>query len=156
MSGGRPGEPLKRVPHSRQRSMSLARLSPLPRPLDPDLRAGFPAGALTLPLGVKGGNDPSSETGKHTMSEPRFPLGQIVATPGVIEEVHPADRQTCLARHAAGDWGDLDEDDRIENELSVMSGFRLLSAYHDRNGVKFWIITEADRSVTTFLLPSEY
>lgn len=136
--------------------MSLPRLSPLPRPLFPTGHAGFPVGALTLPLGVKGGNDPSSIPGKHTMSEPRFPLGQTVATPGTLEEVHHADIQACLARHAAGDWGDLDEDDRIENELAVMRGLRLFSAYHDRNGVKFYIITEWDRSVTTMLLPSEY
>ena len=90
------------------------------------------------------------------MSEPKFPLGQTVATPGALEEVHPADIQACIARHATGDWGDLDEDDRIENELAVMRGLRLFSVYHDRNGVKFYIITEWDRSVTTMLLPSEY
>jgi hypothetical protein len=90
------------------------------------------------------------------MKEPRFPLGQIFATPGVLEEVHPEDRLASLARHAAGDWGNLDEDDRIENELAVMRGFRLFSVYQDRNRVKFYLITEADRSATTFLLPSEY
>jgi hypothetical protein len=62
-----------------------------------------------------------------------------------------------LQRHVNGDWGDLSEDDRRENELSVREGFRILSAYIlPRTRVKLWIITEADRSVTTFLLPSEY
>jgi hypothetical protein len=55
-----------------------------------------------------------------------------------------------------GDWGDLDEEDRRENERSLEDGCRLLSAYHLRDGTKIWIITEADRSATTLLLPSEY
>jgi len=63
---------------------------------------------------------------------------------------------TFLARHVVGDWGDVDEDDRAENELSVREGFRVLSAYHLRDGTRIWIITEADRSSTTILLPSEY
>jgi hypothetical protein len=53
-------------------------------------------------------------------------------------------------------WGDVDEHDRRENELSLQHGWRLLSAYTLSTGVKFWILTEADRSVTTFLLPDEY
>ena len=61
-----------------------------------------------------------------------------------------------LERHLAGDWGDVDEHDRHENELSLQNGWRLLSAYTLSTGVKFWIITEADRSATTFLLPDEY
>ena len=61
-----------------------------------------------------------------------------------------------LFRHLAGDWGALDEDDRRENELSVREGFRILSAYTLSNGTKIWLIAEADRSATTFLLPKEY
>ena len=61
-----------------------------------------------------------------------------------------------LVRHIAGDWGDVDEHDRRENELSLIHGFRLLSAYTLYSGTKIWIITEADRSVTTVLLPEEY
>ena len=64
--------------------------------------------------------------------------------------------QTALKRHLRGDWGDLDKDDKTENELSLEKGFRLLSAYKGANGTKFWIITEADRSYTTVLLPSDY
>jgi len=61
-----------------------------------------------------------------------------------------------LARHGIGDWGDLDEEDRRENETSVIHGFRILSAYRLTTGVKIWVITGADRSATTLLLPSEY
>jgi len=61
-----------------------------------------------------------------------------------------------LRRHASGGWCDLDEHDGRENELSLAQGFRILSAYRDRSGTKFWIITEADRSVTTVLLPEDY
>jgi hypothetical protein len=55
-----------------------------------------------------------------------------------------------------GDWGDVNEQDRQENELSLQKGFRLFSVYHSTQGVKFWIITEANRSATTVLLPQEY
>ncbi len=55
-----------------------------------------------------------------------------------------------------GDWGDLDDEDKKENELSVKQGFRILSAYNLENGEKVWVITEWDRSVTTILLPEEY
>lgn len=92
------------------------------------------------------------------MTIARFPLGRIVATPGALtalEEVadNPA---SFLRRHVTGDWGDLDEHDRQENEFSVAHSFRLLSSYTLSNGTKLWIITEADRSATTLLLPSEY
>ena len=82
----------------------------------------------------------------------RIPLGQVVATPGVIAAVPNVEMMQALARHKRGDWGELCPEDARENEL----GFRLLSAYTSSAGVKFWIITEADRSATTFLLPAEY
>lgn len=90
--------------------------------------------------------------------EPRFQLGQVVATPGALEALEAAgdDFNQYLHRHVVGDWGDLDEEDKQENELSVEKGFRILSAYHLSNGTKIWIITEADRSATTILLPREY
>ena len=88
----------------------------------------------------------------------RFPLGQIVATPGALAAFQESgdNPASFLTRHVTGDWGELDEEDRRENEFSVAHGFRLLSAYALSTGTKIWIITEADRSATTLLLPSEY
>ena len=90
------------------------------------------------------------------MSAAKFPLGQVVITVGAKDVLHPEDVQAALSRHVAGDWGNVDEHDRQENELSIHQNLRLFSVYHDRSQVKFWIITEADRSATTILLPSEY
>lgn len=89
-------------------------------------------------------------------SAPKFRLGRIVITSAAAEAIETAEVSQALARHVAGDWGDLDEQDRRENELSLQQGFRLLSAYHTLGKTKFWIITEADRSATTVLLPSDY
>ena len=88
----------------------------------------------------------------------RFPLGQIVATPGALEALEQAGENsiTVLRRHLAGDWGEVDDDDRRENERSLADGCRLLSAYTLSSGTRLWVITEADRSATTLLLPSEY
>ena len=89
---------------------------------------------------------------------PLFPLGQIVATPGALAALEKANQAlTCfLARHAIGDWGELEPSDVAENECSMAHGFRLLSSYQTNAGDKLWIITEADRSATTLLLPEEY
>jgi hypothetical protein len=73
-----------------------------------------------------------------------------------MEAVNPDDMRNCLARHAAADWGDLCGEDRHENEIALRSELRIFSVYRDRKGVKFWIITEADRSSTCILLPSDY
>lgn len=86
----------------------------------------------------------------------KFSLGRIVATPNALEALAGDDILLALGRHARGDWGDVGEDDRRENELSLTARLRLFSVYHDRSGTKFWIITEADRSVTTVLLPEDY
>jgi hypothetical protein len=87
-----------------------------------------------------------------------FELGRIVATPGALDAMEHAEviPQNLLARHVSGDWGDLGEEDRQENDFSVKHGFRILSSYKLDTGAKVWIITEADRSATTFLLPEEY
>jgi hypothetical protein len=92
------------------------------------------------------------------MSAGRFELGQMVATPGALAALEESGEQPSefLARHAAGDWGALTDEDRKENEFSLAHGFRLLSSYRLRSGAKIWIITEADRSSTTVLLPGEY
>lgn len=89
----------------------------------------------------------------------RFPLGQTLATPGALDALEEAgvSASEFLRRHQAGDWGEICDKDKAENELSLKEGFRLLSAYElEKTGVKIWVITEADRSVTTILLPSEY
>lgn len=88
----------------------------------------------------------------------RFPLGDIVATPGALDALSEAQHEPLelLRRHQAGDWGDLDEEDKVENEFSLEHDLRLLSAYTLPTQVKIWIITEWDRSVTTLLLPAEY
>ena len=88
----------------------------------------------------------------------RFPIGQVVATPGALAAFNSAGQTPLdfIRRHATGDWGDLDDHDREENERSLKNGCRLLSAYHLRDGTKIWVITEADRSATTLLLPEEY
>jgi hypothetical protein len=90
------------------------------------------------------------------MSAHKVPLGRVVITANAKDVLHPEDIPIALARHADGDWGELDEHDRRENEVSLAQGLRLLSAYRDRSGRKFWIITEADRSATTILLPEDY
>ena len=89
---------------------------------------------------------------------PLFPLGQVVGTPGAIAALDESHQHPIefLSRHVVSDWGELDETDVRENEMSLKQGFRLLSAYQTNSGVKLWIITEADRSATTLLLPSEY
>jgi hypothetical protein len=90
------------------------------------------------------------------MPQEKFPLGQTVITPNARDTLNPEDVRQSLLRHASGDWGDVDEHDRRENELSLTKRLRLFSVYHDQSKLKFWIITEADRSATTILLPEDY
>ena len=95
------------------------------------------------------------------LSRPRkvlFPLGQIVATPGVLELLsrHSLSPLTFIERHAYGDWGCLDPEDVLENERAVKNGSRVFSSYEVAGGERLWCITEWDRSVTTLLMPSEY
>jgi len=88
----------------------------------------------------------------------RFALGQTFITPGAEEALQIAGQTATefLRRHMSGDWGELSDGDVKENEFSLKEGLRLLSAYQTGKGQKLWIITEADRSATTILLPSEY
>lgn len=93
------------------------------------------------------------------MNKPeKFVHGRIVATPGVLAAFMEAgdDPLAYLIRHFAGDWGDVNPEDWRANEESLLIGERLLSVYRMSNGTRFWIITEADRSATTILLPEEY
>ncbi len=87
-----------------------------------------------------------------------FDLGQIVMTIGAREALAESNQlpNEFLAKHQSGDWGVVSKEDWRENELSIQDGFRILSSYKTNLNVKFWIITESDRSITTILLPSEY
>lgn len=84
------------------------------------------------------------------------PLGSVVATAGAVATLTQDDIVTALRRHASGDWGNVPPEDRTANDESMRSGTRLLSAYRSAAGTEFWVITEADRSSTTVLLPDEY
>ena len=78
--------------------------------------------------------------------------GALAAFAGALDE----DLNSNPARHANGDWGELDEHDRQANKYALEHGLRVLSAYTLRTGKKIWIITETDRSITTILLPRGY
>jgi hypothetical protein len=99
-----------------------------------------------------------------TNGQPRFSLGQVLATPGALEALEQSDQSPSefLSRHASGDWGEeLCDEDRQLNDDALADGSRLLSAYRLNNSTKIWIITEAEnadrsRSCTTLLLPEEY
>ncbi len=92
----------------------------------------------------------------HRRQRARFPLGCTVITATAMQQLTNVDVLTALGRHVRGDWGDVDEEDWDANETALAKGLRLLSVYHSAEGVKFWIITEWDRSVTTVLLPQDY
>ena len=85
-----------------------------------------------------------------------FPMGSVVITPNALDQLTPADIQRGLHRHQAGDWGELGEEDRQENDRALQAGMRLLSSYRSNGGATYWIITEADRSATTLLMPDDY
>lgn len=89
---------------------------------------------------------------------PLFPAGQIVATRGALALLTRANKAPSefLSRHLRGDWGDLCQEDKAENELSLKHGYRLMSSYRINESEILWVITEADRSATTMLLPSDY
>ena len=88
----------------------------------------------------------------------QFSLGRLGATPAALEAMQRAGQNPLdfLARHVRGDWGEVCEEDRRENEFALQHGFRLLSVYTTQAGEKVWLISEADRSATTLLLPSDY
>lgn len=93
-----------------------------------------------------------------------FSPGRVVATPGALEALESSSEEALafLTRHLTGDWGDLDSEDKQANDLAIAhegesdKQSRVFSAYHTARGVKLWVITEWDRSVTTLLLPDEY
>jgi len=85
-----------------------------------------------------------------------FPLGQIVITPGALKALSDEEVARAIERHTMTDWGDLVEEDEAANEHALQTGGRLFSSYCSADEVIFWVITEADRTVTTILLPLEY
>lgn len=85
-----------------------------------------------------------------------LPLGQVVATPGVLGAVPTNELMAALNRHQHLDWGDLPPEDLRANDYALTHGERILSAYRASDKKKFWIITEANRAATTLLLPEEY
>ncbi len=87
-----------------------------------------------------------------------FAVGELVSTQGALMALLRAGQSPVqfLERHVCGDWGDLCAEDVAENEYAVAHGLRILSSYTTSAGDRIWLITEADRSATTFLLPDEY
>ena len=86
----------------------------------------------------------------------KFELGEIVGTPGAALRLDPKDVQRSIASHSCGDWGELEPEERRENDERVEKGGPLAAIYKDSRGTTFYILTESDRSATTVLLPEEY
>ncbi len=97
-----------------------------------------------------------TQIGPVTGSLAKFCLGNIVTTPNALKQIPNDEILHSLGHHVQGDWGDLDSEDFQSNERALKLGGRLFSQYHSAQNIKFWIITEADRSVTTVLLPEDY
>lgn len=93
-----------------------------------------------------------------TNAQARFPLGELVTTPGALAALTEAGQspQQFVARHQAADWGECCSDDQIANDQALLHGERLISVYRTAINVRIWIITEADRASTCILLPEEY
>ena len=85
----------------------------------------------------------------------KFVLGELVITPAALETLPPEEMYRAIDRHACGDWGDLDDDDHAENELALRIGSRLVSVFHTATGIKFFVVTEGDRTTTTIQLPAD-
>jgi len=88
-------------------------------------------------------------------NRPKFSLGHVVITLNALMTLAAEDVQAALCRNQSGEWGEVCPEDHAENEFSLNRDLRLLSVYRS-NGAKFWIITEADRSATTVLMPEDY
>lgn len=104
-------------------------------------------------------NDSSSASSQKTaVSLPLFPLGQVLATPGALEllQSYQLSPLSFIQRHVVGDWGDICVEDQQVNADALQHGYRLMSVYAITPTEKLWVITEADRSCTTLLLPEEY
>lgn len=91
-----------------------------------------------------------------TLPIAKFRLGKIVSTPNALDRLTQEDILLAIGRHQAGDWGNVDTHGHAANERALVEGTRLWSVYHAGNGVKFWLITEANRRLTSVLLPEDY
>ena len=125
--------------------------------MEPSMLTGAPdalKGACPVREGLGGNRHPKDARRPHSTSS----LGRVVATPGALRALEKAEQHPAefLDRHVSGDWGEVPDADKQENERSVEQGFRILSAYTTSAGDTIWILTEADRSATTILLPEEY
>ncbi|MGE3308453.1 MAG: hypothetical protein AB7O66_00670 [Limisphaerales bacterium] len=89
-------------------------------------------------------------------AEPKFSLGHTVITATAAAVLPDHEVRAALARHVRGDWGNLGAEDWASNDRALVEGTRLLSAYCSQAGIRFWIISEWDRSITTVLLPEDY
>lgn len=90
------------------------------------------------------------------LANAKFLLGRLVATSNAASQLSPEDVAVGIGRHASGDWGEVCEEDQASNEEALVEGLRLMSVYTSSSGIKFWVITEWDRSITTVLLPEDY
>lgn len=86
----------------------------------------------------------------------RFPTGRLMGRPGAMRSINMDEMMAAFLRHTQGDWGEVSPADQRSNDYAVQHGLRIASAYRSKQGRMFWIITEADRSATTILLPEEY
>lgn len=93
---------------------------------------------------------------EHEYPHQKFSLGRVVLTPNAGAELTAIEVAKAVACHARGEWGNLCDEDRAQNERALQGSGRLFSSYQSGRGITFWIITEADRSVTSILLPIEY
>jgi hypothetical protein len=91
-----------------------------------------------------------------TLPIAKFRLGKIVSTPNALDRLTQDDILLAIRRHQAGDWGNVDTYGYAANDRALIEGTRLWSVYHAANGFKFWLITEADRSATSVLMPEDY
>jgi hypothetical protein len=113
-----------------------------------------PQGFLSLSdYGTKGVDDPRDDD---SHDDEHFPLGRMVVTANANNVLSAEEISAALSRHKSGDWGEVNETDWKANDSALKLGERVLSAYTGSNGDKFWIITEADRSYTTVLMPDDY
>jgi len=138
----------------RVHQFQAARRGQPPLPYD-QFRARLPATGETDLTGLLG--PPTQPTVRvEVRHEPKFGLGRMCITAAAAKAVKSDEVVKALARHAAGDWGDLDAHDWAANEQALRGGGRLLSVYQTADGCRFYVITESDRRLTTLLLPEDY